>query len=164
MSSIPKSVYLEWFKANSGRIRDTTNLIGDLMLVERLKMPEKKTASGLIIPDKSYNQLNSMMSDQPCFYRVLLTGAGFYDDNTKEDVPLESQPGDIIQTGSISVKVYSSFPLLEAYEADTIGITRESDVQWRFKTEEAFTGLLGDFDRAIKEKISERQKAAGNHS
>jgi co-chaperonin GroES (HSP10) len=121
-------------------------------------MPEKKTASGLIIADKSYNQLNAMTSDEPAFYRVLLTGAGYYDDTTKGAVPLETQPGDIVQMGKISVKVFSSFPLLEAYEADTIGITHDSEIQWRFKGEEAFTGLLDEFDRAIKEKISSRQK------
>lgn len=158
----PESLYLSWFQSNAERIRQETNLIGDLLLVERIKMPEKKTASGIIIADKAYNQLNAMHADVPSFYRVLLCGAGFYDDTSKEGVPLETQSGDIIQTGSISVKVYSSLPLLEAYEADTIGITRESEIQWRFKTEEAFTGLFGDFGRAIKEKIQTRQEATRN--
>lgn len=158
---IPESLYLEWFNTNSARIKEQTNLIGDLILVERIKMPEMKTAGGIVLVDKAYSQINAMTSDRPVFYRVLLTGAGFYDDETGKDVPLEVEPGDIIQTGNISVRVYSSFPLLEAYEADTIGITRESDIHWRFKGEASFTGLLSDFNRAIKEKIQRRQEANG---
>jgi co-chaperonin GroES (HSP10) len=152
--NIPKSRYLDFFQQNKEVIREHLEIIGDVILVEKVKFPEARTASGIYITDYK-GQINTLNADKPHFYRVLMPGEGYYDDTTKESQPLNAQQGDIILVGSISVKIFSSFPLLEAYEADSIGITRESEIQMRFKGEDNFVRFLGDFNKAVKAKMVE---------
>lgn len=115
-----------------------------------MEFPEARTAGGLYIPTTKGAQLGTLTADRPDFFRVLLTGAGYYDDTTGADVPLDVTQGDIILTGTVSVKLFSSFPLLEKYRADSIGITRESDIQMRFKGEDAFLSFLHEFNESAK--------------
>lgn len=146
------SKFLPFFKENLTSIRENAQLIGDMMIVERIKFPEKKVGS-LFIADSKHIQSTGLTSEVPEFYRVLLVGEGYYDDETGKDVPLEIEQGDIVHASSVSVRVWSSFPLLEVTEADILGKMRYSDVQWKFKSEESFLKFLNDFNQSVKTKV-----------
>lgn len=144
---LPDSKYLKFFK-EYGASPDS-ELVGDILIVERIVFPEKKTRSGLIITDSRKVQVTGLTSEVPQFFRVLLVGRGYYDDVTKKDVPLDIVPGDIILTAMASVKVYSSLPLLETTDSDIIGMTRHGDIQWRWKGEEAFLRFFESLNGAL---------------
>lgn len=150
---LPKSKFLPFFKDNLSSIRESSQLIGDMMIVERIKFPEKKVGS-LFIADSKHIQSTGLTSEVPEFYRVLLAGEGYYDDETGKDVPLEVEQGDIVHASSVSVRVWSSFPFLEVTEADILGKMRFSDVQWKFKSEEAFLKFLNQFNNTVKTQVS----------
>lgn len=139
------SRYLERFTALSD-IKDKYQLIGDVMLVEKIKPGEQKIGS--IIIAQAPNHKSDFLADQPAFVRVLAVGEGYYDDTTKESVPLSVKPGDIILVPAMSVKYFSVFPGISDYELNTIGLTRESEIQMRFMGEEGYnqmTELLAKF-------------------
>jgi co-chaperonin GroES (HSP10) len=157
MQSIPRSRYLDYFVNNLATISEQCEVIGNIIIVEKVKFPETKTAGGIIIGVESHRgQLNTLVSDRPAFYRVLHVGAGYFDADGN-DIALNSKPGDIVLLASASVKLFSSFPLLGAYEADSIGITRDEDVQIRFKGQEAFERFAFGLDSHAKAQIPSGQ-------
>lgn len=151
---IPASKYLPFFQVHKPIGME---LSGDILLVERMKFPETKTTGGIILASSiaAANTINGIGADKPGFYRVLHVGAGYTDDG--KDVPLDVAPGDIILVGAVSVKLFSLFPLLEAYEPDSIGITRETDIQIRFHGEDRFIQFLTDFNRSVKAQVGSQQ-------
>lgn len=159
---LPESIYLPFFKENAERLKSAFTLMGDMLLVERIVWPERKVGS-IIIADRSKSQVTSLLANQPVFYRVLHTGAGYYKedlDAVGHDVPLDTKPGAIILTSSVSCNLFSSFPLLEVAESDILGVTRESDVQARFESEEEFLGFLGDLNSAAQAEVARRKQQA----
>lgn len=146
---LPESKYLRFFKEHRAELAVSSQLIGDMMLVEKIKFPEKKVG-GIILHDSRRTQMGGIMGDEPVFYRILMAGAGYYDDETKADVPLDIEQGDIILTGSVSVKIFSSLPFIETTDSDILGVTRHGDIQWRWKGEAAFVKFLTDLNQAIK--------------
>jgi len=151
---IAKSRYLDYFREHRQSLKDSFELIADCILVERLVLPEPRTASGIILVE-TRNQVGSISADRPHFYRVLLPGEGYFDDKSEDNKPvaLNAEQGDIILVGSTSVKLFSTFPLLESYVPDTLGLTRESEIQWRFKGEDAFRRFLTEFNLSSKAKV-----------
>lgn len=150
---VPKSKYLPFFQENQKRIRELAKLSGDTLLVERIQFPELRTKSGIIITDSRKIQTTGLTCEIPLFYRVLLVGEGYYDDETKADEPLDIEPGHIIHTGAVSVKLWSSFPLLQTTDADILGVTRYGDAIWTWKSEEEFVRFLRDFNEAVTGKV-----------
>jgi co-chaperonin GroES (HSP10) len=157
--NIPASRYLPYFKEYGPKLSETMEVSGDILLVERMKFPETKTASGLILATDSAaaRTMNGIGADKPGFYRVLHVGAGFVGEDGA-DVPLDVKPGDVILIGAVSVKLFSMFPLLEAYEPDSIGITRETDIQIRFHGEDNFIEFLKSFNESTKAQMVAGQK------
>ena len=154
-----QSLFLDYVQRNHSEITNNLNLIGDILLVEKIKFPEKRVG-GIILASPSKNLLNTMTADEPNFYRVLLTGKGFYDDETKQDVPLECSPGDVILTGAVSVRMFSSFPMMELAESDVLGIARFGDVLWHWKGVESFCDFLTHMNLAAQNGL-ELRKAVG---
>jgi co-chaperonin GroES (HSP10) len=152
LQGVPKSKYLEFFLENKPTFTEQFELVGDVVLVERIKFPETRTASGIVLAEFK-GQVGAMGSDRPHFYRVLLPGEGFYNDETKEDVALNCQSGDIVLVSSLSVRSFGTFPLLTSYESDSLGVTRDSEILWRFKGQENFERLLGALDKAVAGKV-----------
>lgn len=147
------SRYLDQFKAMSEEAKDAYELYGDCLLVEKLKEPERKIGS--IILATANGRTDTFGQDRPHFVRVLAIGKGFYDDKTGEDVALSVIPGDIILVGPMAVKYFSMFGDLGAYEPDSIGITRESEIQLRFKGEEGYGQVFGTLNKHAKTKVAE---------
>lgn len=149
---IKPSKYLSYFSNEYVKLRESIKLVGDIIIVERVEFPEKKRG-GLFLVDSKKTQSHGLTSELPNFYRVLAVGEGYYDEETSKDVPLEVAPGDVVLVSNASVKVWSTFPIVEAVDADTIGMTRFGDVQWHWKSEESFIRFLGEFNQGTKEKV-----------
>lgn len=129
---------------------ESYELYADCLLVEKLKEPELKVGSIYLAPVSSHS---SFKADRPHFVRILALGKGFYNEETNEDVPLNVQAGDIVLVGPISVKYFSTFGDLEAYEPDTIGITREAEILWRFKGEEGWKQVFTTLNKHTKKAL-----------
>ena len=158
---LPSSRYLEFFKQNEEGVRSALELVGNVILVERIRPPEARTASGLYIAEGPQKQINTLVSDRPTFYRVLMTGEGYYD-GEGNDVSLNCKPGDIVLLGQASVRLFSSFPLLTSYEPDSIGYSTDEEARIRFKGQESFERVVGDLDEFVKKQMAAQKQATGN--
>jgi hypothetical protein len=103
------------------------------------------------------NQQGVLNDAKPLFFRVLQVGEGYYDDVTKEPVPLTSKQGDIIVTGLASVKLFAMLPGVKRYKPFSIGLTRESDILLRFKGEASFEQFLKELDTGIQSGNQEKE-------
>lgn len=157
-----KSEHLEAFQALSLKARDSYELIGDCLIVEHLPEPEKKTASGIILDTERHNnnnQTNSVAMNKPVWVRVLAVGEGYYDDETGESVELSVKPGDIVMVGTMSVKWFSIFGdiLVDSKGVSQIGLTRESEIQIRFKGEDGYKQAFNVLNDTLARKASDEQ-------
>ena len=113
-------------RVESPEMEELGNLMvlkGNTILVERLPRVEMKTSSGIIIP--STNGYKETHADKVTdFGIVLMTGVGeVLEDGTRAE--MEVKPGDVILLPN-SVYWYSPFGTLKNYEANSIGLTRDS--------------------------------------
>jgi co-chaperonin GroES (HSP10) len=136
-------------------INEGCELYGDAILVEKIADEElvKDLGNGkkLYIPTVD-RQVNTLQADKPVFVHVLAVGKGFYDPDTGKDLPLSVQPGDIILVGVNSVKWFSALEL-DNYEAYTIGLSRETEVQLRFKGLESYRRYFDALNPRVEKKI-----------
>lgn len=128
-----KIEYVEAFK----RASNTFRLYGSKMLIERIDSGEIKTKSGLIIAE-SKDVRSDLRSQKPHVGIVLAVGDGYFDAETKEYLPLEVKPGNIVVISSIGAQYFSLLPGVSNYSANKVGITTESDVQMIFEDLKAF--------------------------
>jgi len=125
-------------------------LIGDVLLVSRIKLPEPKSEGGLVLASSSitgHKQITGFDSNKPIFLKVLATGKGYYDEESGKDVPLDVEAGNIIEVGANSVVFFSSFGnIVDNMDSGTgVGITREAEIRIRFPNQETFEKFLGYF-------------------
>lgn len=154
------SRYLEKFLNLASSAREHYQLVGDFLLVEKLPEDELRTKSGLYIP-VSKNQLNTFSTDRPHWVRVLACGEGYYSQEedpetgtiVEKTVPLDVNPGDIVLVSQVSVKYFSVFGDLDGYEADSIGLTKQSEIQLRFKGEEGYRVAFGSLNKATETTV-----------
>lgn len=141
------SRYLQAFK--SLELSDSHQLIGDTLLVERIPIEEKKTASGLIMSTTTgTKQVGSINADLPIFVHVVAVGKGHYDPETGEDIPLGINAGDIILVGGNSVRWFSMMDI-DGYQPYDIGLSRESEMQLRFKGLEAYNSYFATLNLGL---------------
>lgn len=152
-----KSIFLEFFKQNAERLHKDSQLIGDILIIEKIIFPEAKVGGIILASSNPLHNHRDFTAEQPGFYRVLMVGQGYYDEKG-EDIPLEVKPGNIIMTGTMSVKLFTVFPMLEITDTHMLGMTRYSDVQWKWETEEEFYKFLGDFNQSVKAEVSARRE------
>lgn len=149
---LAKSVYLEAVKQAQEQLAPVVQ--GDLILVEKIPVAEVKTSSGIIIatPEK---QVRGVGADLPTFVRVLAVGPGYYDEDTNETVPLEARPGAVVMVGENSVKWFSQLPLT-GYKPYEIGLTREAEIQLKFKDDTEYEGVFRAINRGLETKVGEK--------
>lgn len=114
--------------AGEGNVR----LIGSTMLVE-LVSRERKTASGLILSGPPAGK-----ELYECI--IIATGAGYYDDETGEDIPTDTRVGDIVYVEPGNVRMLYNFPV-EGYHPHEIGLIEEAQILVRFRGEAAVTAF-----------------------
>lgn len=144
------SKYLEAFKKAKSEASDSYTLYGDAILVEKVPEEEVKTASGIYIASSSKTQLGSIADNKPHFVHVLSVGEGFYSETG--DVPVSVEPGDIILVGVNSVKWFSHMEIPQ-YEPFTVGLTRESEIQLKFKGQEAYRKFFEAINSGLGHKV-----------
>jgi co-chaperonin GroES (HSP10) len=112
-----------------GREKAASDMVitGATLIVEVVELEEKKTSSGIIL---NPNVIDKGRMMRECI--VLATGAGYYDDETKEDIPLDTKVGDVIFVEPAHLQLFYDFPIKD-YKAHTIGVLNESSVKIRFK-------------------------------
>ena len=130
--------------------KQTFELYGNKILVERLDTGEVKTAGGIIIAENSATRPDLKLT-KPHVAIVVATGKGYYDSETDSYLPLELQPGNIVILNSLGVQYYSVLPGSPSYSNNVIGITTEADVQMTFKDVEAFKQYVKIFGGFIEE-------------
>lgn len=144
----------KYLKAFSQTNPADIEIIGDILLIELIPDTEMTTKSGIILSaglDK--NQINGLSADKPQFARVLMAGAGYYDDSASDsikEVPLDTKPGDIVLVGRTSIKPFSVFGGLISNGQAQVGLCREGDVQIRFRGDDAYNRFFGALNRAAE--------------
>jgi hypothetical protein len=113
-------------------------LIGNTLIVEKIKLPEPTTKSGLVMATEVSSYKETFYTKQLNFVRILATGAGYFDDDTGKDVPLMVRPGNIAVVDPANIRYFSRFGLATSVPPDTVGFTTETSVQMVFDSEEAF--------------------------
>lgn len=132
-----RSKYYNLFQ-EVGKLQDKSfELIGNCLIVEKLPPEEIKSASGLIMAKGNQHVRDGLFDNLPAFYKVLLVGSGYYDDDGKT-VPLNVQPGDIVLMGQHSVRQLSTFGPIVTDGTTIIGLAREEDISLRFIGEEGY--------------------------
>jgi co-chaperonin GroES (HSP10) len=140
-----KSYFLEAFQKAKAEAGDAFYATGDVLLVESIPAEEMKSQGGIYIPS-SFDQkkVDGLDMNKPTFCRVVLVGEGFYNEGAMmkgengafglpPTVALDVEVGDIILVGPMAVKWLSVFGPLFSKGENQIGITRESEIQLRFK-------------------------------
>ena len=148
------SRYLQQFRYGAEEAKAAFELYGDCILVEKVKEPEAKMGSFFIATASTHR--DTFAQDRPHFVHVLAVGEGYYDDATGKSVGLSVEVGDIILVGALSVKYFSMFGSLEGYEPDSIGITREAEIQLRFKGESGYEAFFAGLNKHTPKKMGDQ--------
>jgi co-chaperonin GroES (HSP10) len=148
--------YLKDFVELAPEIKELPTLKDNLILVEHLKF-ERKTSSGIIIPDGPNSMERHIMNDQPEWYVVLQVGEGYqHDENTTDDESLvgkkdpallEVQVGNVCLIPRLAVRTFAQFGNIKNYVPNSIGIATSNSPQILFKDVESFNNY---FDRIGK--------------
>lgn len=125
------SKYLEAFKA-----KKESTLRSEVFRVERLTLPEAKTASGLILSNSNAN-VNGVYSNPPVYVVILEVGAGYEDESGKVVQPENYAPGQVALVGAESVQWYSTLPFV-GYQPFTIGIVSHNHILEKYESIESF--------------------------
>lgn len=143
--------HLPAFKKLSEDCADHFELVGDCLIVEEIPHEEQKTKGGVYIPtSKRIGQVDGLEANRPTFVRVLAVGNGYYDPKDERDIPLEVEVGDIILVGRMGIKWFSTFgPIVSSGEAQ-VGLTRESEIQLRFKGQHGYNACFAALKHAIE--------------
>ncbi len=111
---------------------DNVRLIGSTLLVEVVQR-ERKTASGILLSARPEGkELTECV--------IIAVGAGFYDDETGEDVPMDTKVGDIVYAEPMNVRLLYSFPVA-GYTPHDIGLLDEGQILMRFRGEASVTAF-----------------------
>jgi co-chaperonin GroES (HSP10) len=128
-----ESKYFEKFKSASKLFKITGNKI----LVERLDLGEIKSSGGLIISDSS-NIRADLRLQKGHIALVLAVGEGYFDADANSYTPLDVKPGNIVILNQNGAYYFSAVPGATTYTSNTVGISTEADVQFRFEGLEDF--------------------------
>lgn len=118
-------------------------LRGDALLVEILEEPEIKTESGLIIAEDPEQVRGGVNNNKAKVGRVIATGEGYYDPETKENIPLDVPVGAVVMHPPYSVVEYSTFPGLAGLTGNKLGIISEKEVAFYYSSLEAYNKAMG---------------------
>lgn len=129
--------YVEMFK----KLREVKGkayvLRGNNILVEVIH-EEVKTAGGIIIAEVKKQVHGNVRENEGLIGIVLDTGEGYYDEETKETVPMDVSVGDIVLLPKYSLSLYTTFPGVVGSTDNKIGMTLESEIKMIFKGEEGY--------------------------
>lgn len=150
--SAPKPKYLAAFEKMAAEGKDLYQLQGEFIIVEEFGEEEVKSAGGIIMTASKKNA-DGFGQNRPTLVRVVAVGEGYYDEETKEDLPLNVKPGDIILVGGQSVKWLSYFGPIISSEGARIGISSAAEVQLKFNGQEGYEQVFQLLESASNGKL-----------
>jgi co-chaperonin GroES (HSP10) len=136
------------FKDIVNELGESIQLIGDCVVVEKLPKREIKTSGGIVLSSVGHKrQTTGFDINTPEFVRVLWVGPGYFDEEGK-DVPLEVEPGNIIEIGKNSVNWFSSFGsiILDVEEGKGVGICRPEH-RIKFNDYQSYEKFIKTFEK-----------------
>ena len=151
-----KSKYLEAFQAIETQCGELHELIGDGMYVEEVPEEEVKTKSGIVMASEVGLVKEGFLESKPKQVIVLAVGKGFYNEETKEDVPLYVDPGDVITVPNMSVQWFNIFLGAVCAGNQRIGLVRECELKHRFKGIDAYEKISEVFRASIEHGQNEQ--------
>lgn len=148
-----QSKYFDQFSRLNKDGKDLFKLRGASLLVEILPAEEVKSESGLItLISDSDQRLGSIDEHRGLVGLVLLSGEGHYDEKTRETIPLDCVPGNLVLLPKYSISPYSVFPGLNGHTKMMIAIVQEDEVRFVYKNLDAYNQakkLLNEKEVAI---------------
>jgi co-chaperonin GroES (HSP10) len=111
---------------------------GSTIIAEILPEPEIKTASGLILTTPSDHVSRSLADNRLKVAKVLMTGPGYYDPDTKTIEPLDVKPGAVILVPQFTAQNISLWPGLNQSAVDKLILVKEDNILCYYPSEEAF--------------------------
>lgn len=131
-----ESKYLARFK-KAAEAGGFAGLRGDRLIVEVLPKEEMVTEGGLFVASDIKNIRSDTTENRPTLGVVLVAGSGYVDDDGN-DVDLEFEPGNVILVSPMGLKLYSEFPGMMGFVANSIALTREGEVHMSWPSIEAY--------------------------
>ena len=125
-----QSKYLSQFE----KVKDGYKLQGNRLLVEPMPKEEIKSAGGLLLAAPESDRRSTLDQNRACLAIVLATGAGYYNEETGADVPMDVEVGNVLLLSAYGLRLYSNFPGVGGYTADGIALIRDTDVTMVWKS------------------------------
>lgn len=152
------SKYLRAFGRLKEQCAQDYVLLGDTLLVEEIPnaavTKDIQTHDGkkvsLILESGGNKKLDGLEMNKPVFVRVLAKGEGYFDAETGTDVTLDVEPGDVVLVGRMSVNWFSVFGTLVSTSEAQLGLTRESEIKMRFKSQAAYDRCFAALSAAME--------------
>lgn len=115
------------------------SLLGDKILVQYY--PQAEISKGGIVLTGGLDQRGSLTERKYEWCEVIITGRGYYDETTGEEVPLEFNEGDVLLVNPAGLTKFPVFGgVVAGKETGGIGLISDSDVAMKFSSvEEAMT-------------------------
>lgn len=144
------SKYLQAF-TRFGEARPKGKLYGSKLLIEVVNGDDLYKTRGGIILGESSNVRSDFVMLKSTVGIVLEVGAGYFDPDTKEDVPLSAQVGNVISVPAMALSYITTLPILEygipekvfAYVDESAIITRWESVEDFNSDRAGFTEIFG---------------------
>lgn len=148
--------YLETYKMFA-EVKPHGKLNGDRLLVEIItKANEEEVSKGGIILATSTNQRSDFDMLKSVAAVVLEVGSGYFDPDTKEDIPLSTKVGQVVWLADANIRVLTTVPHhTTALPEKVIALANESSVIKSWPTLEAFESDRAIFNNLSKETLSE---------
>lgn len=121
--------YLEVFKKLAA---SDIPLRGNRLLIEILPPVEVHTKGGLVVATSLADHRSTVKDNAADVGVVLAVGSGYYNENG-DSVPLDIEVGNVVLITRYGLRLYSVFPGLDSYVADTIALARDSDIHAAWK-------------------------------
>jgi co-chaperonin GroES (HSP10) len=114
-------------------------LRGSSIIVEILPDEEIKTAGGLIIAtDSKHIKGNSIEQHKLQVARVLMTGPGYWNDETESYEKLEVHPGSIVILPQFSTSLISVFPGIQRPTSNRLAFIKMDAIMGFYPSVEAY--------------------------
>ena len=144
-----QSKYLPAFEKMAAEGKEAFVLNSEFILVEEIAMGEVKSQGGIIMTtDKKMP--DGFGQNKPTLATVLMVGAGYYDDETGESIPLDVKPGDIVLVGGQSIKWLSYLGPVISVEGARVGISTAGEIQLKFNGAEGYQKVYSILQGAIR--------------
>lgn len=111
---------------------------GSTHIVEVIKDEELKSKGGIIISAPKVHARNGIEENRLLVGKVVFSGAGYYNDETGENDPLDIPVGALVVLPKYSLSLISVFPGIVEPTNDKLGMIKENQILAYYKTEEDY--------------------------